>query len=217
MARLAAGEDRADRTLCFLARTRTELTPMVLALVRAGVRHTAAVPPIVDAERVLELVGAARATRDRGHPFHVLRRLRAGRGWDRGSPSGDLLSDDDHAALDAMLGWATAFTTVDAFANAFADARARIDALRDPAAPVELATVHASKGREWETVVLLGFEADRIPNRRSLVDAEDSTRAMEEERRLAYVAVTRATRRLILAFDPARPSPFLGEMGFAAR
>ena len=217
MARLAAAEDRAGRTLCFLSRTRSELTPMLLALVRAGVRHTSAVPPIVDAARVLEVVGAASATRAGGHPFHVLRRLRIGRGWDRGSASGDLLSDDDHAALDALLGWATGFRTVDAFTEAFWQARARIAALRDPAAPVELATIHASKGREWETVVLVGFEADQIPNRRSLVDADDPDRAMEEERRLAYVAVTRATRRLILTFDPARPSRFLGEMGLAAR
>ena len=65
-------------------------------------------------------------------------------------------------------------------------------------------------------MVLLGFEQDRIPNRRSLVDADDADRALEEERRLAYVALTRATRQLILAFDPARPSPFLGEMGFRA-
>jgi superfamily I DNA/RNA helicase len=40
---------------------------------------------------------------------------------------------------------------------------------------------------------------------------------MEEERRLAYVALTRATRRLILGFDPARPSPFLAEMGLRTR
>ena len=85
--------------------------------------------------------------------------------------------------------------------------------LRDPSTR-ELATVHASKGREWETVVLIGFEADRIPNRRSIAGALDPERALEEERRLAYVALTRATRQLILAFDPARPSPFLAEMGF---
>ena len=215
VARMAAEDDAAGRSLCFLSRTRTELTPILFALVRAGIRHTAAVPPLVEAKPLLELVAAAGASGDRGHPFHVLRRLRAARGWDRGSPSGDLLSDDDHAALDALLGWASAFRSVETFCDAFAAARSRLAALRDPDAPVELATVHASKGREWETVVLIGFEADRVPNRRSLMDADDPARAMEEERRLAYVAVTRATRRLILAFDPARPSPFLAEMGLA--
>ncbi|MDQ2689259.1 MAG: ATP-dependent helicase [Chloroflexota bacterium] len=215
LARVAAVEDRAGRTLCFLSRTRNELTPILLALVRAAVRHTTAIAPLVEAEPVVALTDAARASDDRDHPFHVLRRLRAARGWDRRSVSGDSLGDDDHAALDALLGWSTGFVTTDAFVAAYDAARARIAALRDPAAPVELATVHASKGREWETVVLIGFEADRIPNRRSLVDADDPDRAMEEERRLAYVALTRATRRLILAFDPSKASPFLAEMGFA--
>jgi DNA helicase-2/ATP-dependent DNA helicase PcrA len=76
--------------------------------------------------------------------------------------------------------------------------------------------VHGAKGREWQTVVVLGIEEDRFPNRRALVDAGDPHRAVEEERRLAYVALTRATRRLILAYDPARPSRFLAEMGIGA-
>ncbi len=213
MARFAAVEDRNGRSCCFLARTRGELTPVLLALVRAGVRHSTAVPPLVDAEPLVSLVDLARRSDDPDHPFHVLRRIRAARGWDRSQSTADVLAEDDHAALDALLGWATAFVTVDAFVRAYDAARARIAALRDPEAPVELATVHASKGREWETVVLLGYEQDRIPNRRSLLDAEDPGRAMEEERRLAYVAVTRATRKLVLAFDPARPSPFLAEAG----
>ena len=213
--RMAASADRTGSPLCFLSRTRSELVPILHSLVRAGIRHTAAVPPLIEAKPLLDLVAAARGTDDPGHPFHVLRRLRSARGWDRGSASGDLLSDEDHAALDALLGWATGFRTVESFCDAYAAARTRIAGLRDPDAPVELATVHASKGREWETVVLIGFEADRIPNRRSIVDADDPARAMEEERRLAYVAVTRATRRLVLAFDPARPSPFLAEMGLS--
>ena len=214
MARFAATEDRRSRSCCFLTRTRAELTPVMLALVRAGVRHAAAIEPLVEAEPLVALVDLARASTDRDHPFHVLRRLRQSRGWERSQPSADQLSDDAHAALDALLGWATGFATTERLLAAYDAARARIAALRDPAAPVELATVHASKGREWETVVLVGFEADRLPNRRSLADAEDPARALEEERRLAYVALTRATRRLILAFDPARPSPFLAEMGF---
>jgi DNA helicase-2/ATP-dependent DNA helicase PcrA len=217
MARFAAREDAAGRGCCFLARTRAELTPVLLALVRAGVRHATAVTPLVDAEPVVALVDMARASADPDHPFHALRRLRLGRGWGRSQPSGDLLTDDDHAALDALLGWAAGFPTTGSFVAAYDAARTRIAGLRDPSAPVELATVHGSKGREWESVVLLGFEAERMPNGRSLADAEHPERAMEEERRLAYVALTRAARRLILAFDHRRPSPFLGEMGFEVR
>jgi len=216
MARFAAREDGAGRSLCFLARTRGELTPILLALVRAGVRHATAIQPLVESAPAVTLVDAARTSEDPDHPFHVLRRLRAARGWARSDPTSDHLADEDHAALDALLGWATAFPTTDSFVAAYDSARARIATLRDPDAHVELGTVHAAKGREWETVVLVGFEADRMPNRRSLLDADDPDRAMEEERRLAYVALTRARRQLILAFDPARPSPFLEEIGFTA-
>ena len=211
--RLAVGTAAEGRSCCFLSRSRSELTPINLALVRAGVPHATSATPLVEADAVVELVDRARATADPGHPFHVLRRLRSGWGWDRSQPSADGLADEEHAALDALLSWSVAFPTVDAFVASYDRARARIAALRDPDALVELATVHASKGREWDTVVLLGFEADRMPNRRSLLDADDADRALEEERRLAYVALTRATRRLILAFDPARPSRFLSEMG----
>jgi superfamily I DNA/RNA helicase len=218
LARLAARERDASRTICFLARTRAELGPIQLALVRAGVPHATAIPALVETEPVVTLTDdARRAAPDGGaHPFHVLRGLRAARGWVRGHPAGDRLSDEDHAALDALLGWAAAFGTASALLAAYDRARERIARLRDPGSPVELATVHAAKGREWETVVLIGFEADRMPNRRSIDEAADPSRAMEEERRLAYVATTRATRRLILAFDPARPSPFLAEMGLMA-
>ncbi|MGH2384259.1 MAG: ATP-dependent helicase [Candidatus Limnocylindria bacterium] len=214
LARLAAVEETAGRTLCFLSRTRGELTPILLALVHAGVRHATAIAPIVENERITALIDTARALETPEHPFHVLRRLRTGRGWSRDNPASDHLGDEDHGALDALLGWATGFSRVSTFVSAYEAARTRIAALRDPAATVELATVHASKGREWETVVLIGFEADRIPNRRSIMDADDPERALEEERRLAYVALTRATRQLILGFDPGRPSPFLDEMGY---
>jgi DNA helicase-2/ATP-dependent DNA helicase PcrA len=218
MAELAATEGRAGRSLCFLTRTRAELTPVMAALVRRGVRHHAAIPPLVESPSIVEIIEMARSARDTaGHPFHQLRHLRANRGWARGDPAADALPDDEHAALDALLGWATAFPAVEPFLRAFDAARARITALCDPDAPIELGTVHASKGREWQTVVLVGWEEGHVPNARSLDDAADPDRALEEERRLAYVALTRATRHLILAFDPARPSPFLAEMGLAAR
>jgi DNA helicase-2/ATP-dependent DNA helicase PcrA len=58
---------------------------------------------------------------------------------------------------------------------------------------------------------MLGMEEGIFPHARSL---EENT--LEEERRLAYVALTRAGRRLVLAFDPQRPSRFLAELGATA-
>ena len=209
---LAAAEAEAQRTVCFLARTRSELGPMLLALARGGVPHTTTVPAAVQAEAVQRLVTAARGLPGHLVPFEALRGLRAGHGWRR-TDANDTLSDDDHAALDALLGWAVGIARLDRFLEAHDRAVARLEGLRRPDALIELVTVHGAKGREWQTVVVLGMEEDRFPNRRSLVDADDPSRAVEEERRLAYVALTRATRRLILAYDPTRPSRFMAEMG----
>ena len=53
--------------------------------------------------------------------------------------------------------------------------------------------------------------AGRFPSARSLAEAADPARALEEERRLAYVAWTRARRSLTLVFDPQRPRRSCGE------
>lgn len=209
---LALREVRSRGGCCFLARTRAELEPVSVALLRAGVAHHSSVPPLVDHPRIGALADELRGIDSGAPPFMLLRSLRAGRGWAR-SGSDDALGEEDHAALDAFLGWSVGFRGARAFLAAFDTARARIATLRRPDAPIELVTVHASKGREWPTVLLLGWEEDRFPNRRSLTDALDPARALEEERRLAYVALTRATGRVVLCYDPAKPSRFLAEMG----
>ena len=86
--------------------------------------------------------------------------------------------------------------------------RARIAELRRDDAALTLATAHGTKGLEWDHVVVL---ADGFPGRRSVADAAEPERALEEERRLAYVAWTRARRSLVLLFDPEAPSAFLRE------
>jgi DNA helicase-2/ATP-dependent DNA helicase PcrA len=213
LAALAAAEG-ARGGCCILARTRAELTPVGLALLRAGQPHATRVPTPLEAEPVRALLDGARRLPPSEPPFAALLRLRAMRGWRR-ADGDDALGDDDHAAIDALLGWAVAFPRVDRFLEAGDEVAARLARLRDPAAPIELVTVHGAKGREWPTVVVIGFEEERFPNRRALLGAADPGRAIEEERRLAYVALTRATRRLVLAFDPARPSRFLAEMGYS--
>ena len=214
VAALAAAEASRHGTCCILARTRAELMPVALALLRAGHPHACRLATPLESEPVRALLEAAAALPASDPPFRTLARLRAARGWAR-DDADDSLGDDDHAALDALLGWAAAFTRLDAFLAGGERMLARLNALRDPAAPIELVTVHGAKGREWPTVVVIGFEQERFPNRRALTGAADPDRALEEERRLAYVALTRATQRLMLAFDPSKPSRFLEEMGYA--
>jgi superfamily I DNA/RNA helicase len=216
LAALATAEAASGGGCCILARTRAELTPVALALLRAEQPHATTLATPLEADPVRALLDAARHLPPAESPFPALLRLRAVRGWRRGDGD-DALGDDDHAAIDALLGWASAFARLDRFLAAGDEVLARLSRLRDPTAPIELVTVHGAKGREWPTVVVIGFEEERFPNRRALQGAVDPVRALEEERRLGYVALTRATRRLVLAFDPARPSRFLEEMGYRPR
>ncbi|WP_298669996.1 ATP-dependent helicase [uncultured Sphingomonas sp.] len=60
-------------------------------------------------------------------------------------------------------------------------------------AKVTIMTIHAAKGLEFDTVFLAGWEEGIFPSQRAL--DEGGVRSLEEERRLAYVAITRARRR----------------------
>ncbi|HET7839827.1 MAG TPA: UvrD-helicase domain-containing protein [Rectinemataceae bacterium] len=84
---------------------------------------------------------------------------------------------------------------------------------------VNLMTIHAAKGLEFDVVFIAGCEDGIIPHARSLEEGEGN---LEEERRLFYVAVTRARRRLFITACLRRrkqnqtvdcvPSPFLQEI-----
>jgi DNA helicase II / ATP-dependent DNA helicase PcrA len=100
---------------------------------------------------------------------------------------------------------------LDELLNAAADASQRGESLRDfldhaalvsdadavdERAPVSLLTMHNAKGLEFPIVFISGLEQGLFPHSRSLFDSES---AMEEERRLCYVAMTRAQQRLYLS------------------
>ena len=70
----------------------------------------------------------------------------------------------------------------------------------DDTPKVTLMTVHAAKGLEFNTVFIVGMEEQLFPS----MMAYDSTRQMEEERRLLYVAITRAEQRCFLSYAKSR-------------
>ncbi len=91
---------------------------------------------------------------------------------------------------------------------------------KDAGPRVSIMTLHAAKGLEFETVFLPGWEEGLFPHQRSI---DDKGRAgLEEERRLAYVGLTRAKRRAKISFATNRrihglwqttvPSRFLDEL-----
>ncbi len=91
------------------------------------------------------------------------------------------------------------------------------DTLGDDTAQVTLMTIHNAKGLEYRVVFLIGMEEGIFPHARSIEDND-----VEEERRLAYVGMTRAMERLTLTHATARslygrreynlPSRFLDEL-----
>ena len=194
-----------DGTRAILARTNRELRPAVLAALASGEPFRApSVDLLVDDPALDGLLARAASETDPGLPLLVrlaaLRRAvgAAGTGAER-----DLAT--------ALLAWAPPYPDLASLMAAIAAMRVRVGELRRDDARLSLATAHSTKGAEFDHVAVVGMEEGRFPSGRAIADAEDPLRALEEERRLGYVAWTRARRTLTLSYDPAVPSPFLLE------
>ena len=187
-------------TFAILARTNRELLPAVVAALaenipfRAGGVELPIESPLVD-----ELLESAAHLAGNEPLLPRLVRVR------RAAP------EAARPIAGALLAWAAATPDLPALTAAVADTRARLARLRRDDARLTLATAHATKGLEFDHVAVIGMDETRFPSARSIADAEDPARTLEEERRLAYVAWTRAKASLILVYDPEAPSVFLRE------
>jgi DNA helicase-2/ATP-dependent DNA helicase PcrA len=115
-----------------------------------------------------------------------------------------------------LINVASEFTTVDEFLEQVALVADSDDL--DDGNHVTLMTMHSAKGLEYPVVFIVGLEEGVFPHSRSLNDPEE----LEEERRLAYVGITRAREKLVLSHSWSRslygntqynpPSRFLNEI-----
>ncbi len=175
----------------------------VTAALRGGSTFTAAVGDasagaIRRAQLLDELVGVHEART-------TISRLREEGGLDAFYAEHEQLAPTERVeleTLDALERWAAGQSVAEA-ARALASERDTLMAHRDPAG-IELLTIHAARGREWPQVVLVDGETAES-------DDDDET---ENERRIAYVAFTRTTGQLHVAYE-GEPSRFLVEAGLA--
>ena len=147
---------------------------------------------------ISRLRAAAAAATDDGSVGEIVRDVLSGVGWAPEAPSGQAGSER-WSNMNAIVGWAddSQAETLTAFV-AELDERVAYQVEPDKAG-VELATIHAAKGLEWDAVFLVGVAEGLLP-----ISYAKTAAAREEERRLLYVAVTRARDLLTLSWARSR-------------
>ncbi|CAN5720118.1 hypothetical protein BH24CHL8_BH24CHL8_05300 [soil metagenome] len=200
---LSAWADHGEGTHAVLARTNAELAPFAAVAIECGRAYRAAEDGLLlddpRLEAALDRVEATLAEHPAIPFLPLLGRLVA------------TLPTEDGPIGQALVSWAAPYRDATALREAVASARRTRTALRRDDAALVLATAHGTKGLEFDHVACIGLDQGTFPSARTLAEAADSVRVLEEERRLAYVAWTRARRSLTLVYDPAAPSPFLEE------
>ena len=184
-----------------LARTNAELTPFAAVALELGIPYRAAEDGLLlDDAKISEALDALA-----NQPPDIPLAVALARGLLRPS----------HATA-SLQAWSMGVGDASALKGTIELARARRGQLRSDDADLVLATAHGTKGLEFDHVACIGLDEGVFPSRRSLEDADDPIRGLEEERRLAYVAWTRAKKSLTLVYDPAAPSVFMTEAFSAA-
>ncbi|MDP9429403.1 MAG: ATP-dependent DNA helicase UvrD2 [Actinomycetota bacterium] len=155
-------------------------------------------------EAVLLLRGAAAGGTDPGALVPTVRDVLASTGWVEHRPPPGGAARDRWQSLAALVDLAVDLVAEDPtmdLVGFVSHLAARADAQHAPTVQgVTLASMHAAKGLEWDAVFVVGLVDGVLPISQSLSRPE----AVEEERRLLYVAVTRAREQLTLSWSLAR-------------
>ena len=203
---IAAGTAPADVAVLFRTNGQSELVESALAergipyLVRGGERFFQRKEV---REAIVLMRGAARSD-DGSVPLpDLVRDVLLGAGWSREAPAAGGASRERWESLSALAALADDVFAADAEARMPAFVRELDERMASQHAPsvqgVTLASLHAAKGLEWGTVFLIGCSDGYLP-----ITMADTPEAIEEERRLLYVGVTRARDRLVLSWSGAR-------------
>ena len=204
--RIAAGVPASQIAVLFRTNGQSEAFESALAeqdvpyLVRGGERFFAR-REVRDA--VLLMRGAARSD-DGSTPLpDLVRDVLVGAGWSREAPTAGGAQRERWESLAALATLADDLvaTTPDARLPDFVrELDERAAAQHAPAVQgVTLASLHAAKGLEWDVVFLVGCSDGYLP-----ITMAETPEAIEEERRLLYVGVTRARRELRISWSGAR-------------
>jgi len=221
VARVKVGADPSE--IAVLYRAHAQSAPIQQALAEAGIAATVLggkrffdMPEVRQA--VLALRGASVAPTERGFLPNVRRVLREMGLTDEPPAAGGAQRDGWEArrAILRLAEEASDDTTLRSFSEALM-ARAK-DQHEPTMQMVTMSTLHAAKGLEWPHVLLAGCAEGALP-----ISYATGFDAIDEERRLAYVGITRAARTLELSWSRSsgrgerRPSRFLEEIGTSAR
>jgi len=175
--------------------------------------------PVV--RRAIDVLRAsALITPDSAPLFQLVSDAMRGAGWTSQPPEGPGAMRAEWEALNAIIKLVDdtpATTTLREFAD---ELRRRAEAHHEPPVQaVTLATLHGAKGLEWDEVYIVGLSEGLLP-----ISYAQDPEAIDEERRLFYVGITRAKHRLSLSWarDGGRrnlrePSRFLQESGTHSR